>query len=113
MGLPGLRCASMPFADADIFNFWPGVAAGWFRALGALLVVAAAVDMEAQNNNRLRGQRASSVDRDQAMGRGAGKGRLLGDQGQQRWTLAMARAEGKRRRARESRTERAGRRRAG
>ena len=41
-----MRCASMPFADEVMFNFWPGVAAGWFRALGALWVVAAAVDME-------------------------------------------------------------------
>ena len=41
-GLPGLRCASIPFADEVMFNFGPGVAALWFRALGALWVVAAA-----------------------------------------------------------------------
>jgi hypothetical protein len=41
-GLPGLRCASIPFADDVMFSFGPGVAALWFRALGALWVVAAA-----------------------------------------------------------------------
>jgi hypothetical protein len=50
-GLPGLRCASMPFADEVIFSFGPGVAAGGFRALEALVGVAAVVDMEGQNNN--------------------------------------------------------------
>jgi hypothetical protein len=44
-GLPGLRCASMPFADELIFNFGPGVAAGGFRALDVLVGVAV-VDME-------------------------------------------------------------------
>lgn len=39
MGLAGLRCASMPFADEVMFNLWPGVAAGWLRALGGRLVV--------------------------------------------------------------------------
>lgn len=60
-GLPGLRCASMPFADEVIFNFGPGVAAGGFRALGALLGVAAVVDMEGQNNNAGCELRESSV----------------------------------------------------
>lgn len=46
-----MRCASMPFADEVIFSFGPGVAAGGFRALGALVGVAAVVDMEGQNNN--------------------------------------------------------------
>ena len=41
-GLPGLRCASIPFADEVMFNFGPGVAALWFRALEALWEVAAA-----------------------------------------------------------------------
>ena len=41
-GLPGLRCASIPFADEVMFSFGPEVAALWFRALGALWVVAAA-----------------------------------------------------------------------
>ena len=72
MGLPDLRCASMPFADEVIFNFWPGVAADEFRALEALSMVAAVVDMEGQNNSagKLRGPRRWEMER--------GKGRLLG-----------------------------------
>ena len=37
-----MRCASIPFADEVMFNFGPGVAALWFRALEALWEVAAA-----------------------------------------------------------------------
>lgn len=51
----------MPFADEVIFNFGPGVAAGGFRALGALVGVAAVVDMEGQNNNAGCELRESSV----------------------------------------------------
>ena len=87
-GLPGLRCASMPFADEVIFNLWPGVAASWFRALGALLVVAAAVDMEGQHLRIIT--RASSVDRD--AGRWGGGRGACWERGQQRWTLKTARA---------------------
>ena len=70
----------MPFADEVIFNFWPGIAAGWFKALGVLLVVAAVVDMGGgrQNNNagELRGPRR--------WGEKRGKGRLWREGGQQR-----------------------------
>ena len=57
-----MRCASMPFADEVIFNFEPGVAAGWFRALGALLVVAAVVDMgmEGLDNNARTGDKSAN-----------------------------------------------------
>lgn len=40
-GLPGLRCASMPFPMEVIFNCRPGLEADWFSALEALLEVAA------------------------------------------------------------------------
>lgn len=69
----------MPFADEVIFNFWPGIAAGWFKALGVLLEVAAVVDM---GGNRII-TRASSVDRDDG-GRSSGGRDACGERGQQR-----------------------------
>jgi hypothetical protein len=49
-----------------MFNFWPGVAAGRFRALGGLVGVAAAADMEGPNNNA--GELSVERDGDRATG---------------------------------------------
>lgn len=45
MGLPGLRCASMPLPDVLIFSCRPAVEDD-FRALEEPVDVAAAVDMD-------------------------------------------------------------------
>lgn len=81
-GLPGLRCASMPFADEVMFSFGPEFAAGGFRALGALVEDAAAVDMEGRKLSLSRDELRQASQAERGQGRSdEGGGREGGSAG--------------------------------